>query len=89
MMTQVGIEQLFLDNTKKISKLSLTFRTRIKCLLMGLASNGHVFIRLTDAAAKSNKISYNLIEGDQDSVVRIGERLRLTVTDTTLELRHA
>ncbi|NQZ60789.1 hypothetical protein [Crocosphaera sp.] len=88
-MTLQKINQLFLHNIKEINKLNIAFGSIIKVLLMGLESNGGVYIRLSDAKEGGHKVSYVGIEGDQTMVVTLGRALSLTVTDTTLEIRHA
>lgn len=93
MMTQVQIDQLFINNGNKLNKLNIASGSMIKALLMGLASNGPVYIRLDDADVGGNKVNYTHIEGDKTLVAKIGEGLglKVTVTETenTLEVRHA
>ncbi len=61
----------------------------IKALIQGIAANGNIYIRLSGAIADGHKISYVYIEGDQALIALIGKALGLTVTETTLETRHA
>ena len=89
MLTQEQINQLFIDNTKEINKLNIASGSMIKALIQGIASNGNNFIRLSGGIEGGHKISYIHIEGNQDLIAAIGKALGLTVTDTTLEARHA
>lgn len=82
MMTQVQIHQLFIGNGNKLNKLNIASGSMIKALLMGLASNGPVYIRLDDADVGGNKVNYTHIEG-------LGLKVTVTETENTLEVRHA
>ena len=82
MMTQVQIDQLFINNGNKLNKLNIASGSMIKALLMGLASNGPVYIRLDDADVGGNKVNYTHIEG-------LGLKVTVTETENTLEVRHA
>ncbi len=88
MMTQVQTDQLFMDNINELNKLNIASGSMIKALLMGLASNGRVYIRLTDTAVGGNKVNYTHIEGNKTLVARVGEGLGLIETDTRFEVRN-
>ena len=89
MMTQQQIEQLFKHNTQVLNKLNIASGSMIKALLQGIASNGNVYIRLSNPTEGGHKINYTHIEGDQAVVAIVGRVLGLTVNNTTLETQHA
>ncbi len=89
MMTPAQIEQLFIENTNELNKLNIASGSMIKALIQGIASNGNIYIRLTNATEGGHKVSYTYIEGEQSKIAKVAKALGLIVTNTTLEARHA
>ena len=88
-MTLQDLEELVDNNNREIRKLDKTSGSLIKAWLYGIASIGHIYIRLSDAIEGGNKVSYTHIEGDLEFAINIGRMAGLTVGDTTLEARNA
>jgi hypothetical protein len=88
-MTQEQIVKLFTENSLEINKLNIGTGSMIKAFILGLESNGPVYVRLNHSDHSGHKIGYEHLQGDAQLIDVLGRALGLKVKNNTLEARHA
>ena len=74
------IKKLFEANMVQLNKLNTKAGSVVKAVLMAAETNGPVYVRLLTPDRDS--IEYDIVEGNQEVLQRVGQSLGVTVTAT-------
>ena len=74
------IKKLFEANMVQLNKLHTKAGSAVKAVLMAAETNGPVYVRLLTPDRDS--IEYDIVEGNQEVLQRVGQSLGVTVTET-------
>ncbi|MGD8781885.1 MAG: N-acetylmuramoyl-L-alanine amidase [Ignavibacteria bacterium] len=87
-MTEQQKKELFNNNVAELNKMSVAAGSMIKGLIMELKKPGRdTYIKLSNAVPDGHVISYELVEGEQTWVEKVGMALGLkSVTNNKLEV---
>lgn len=89
-LTTADIDRLFDSNVQQINVMNVAAGSLVKGLIMELERNGrNTYIRLHDATNGGHNVSYDLVQGDVDLVLRLARSLGFEeVTPTSLKVPH-
>lgn len=88
-MRQEEIDKLFNSNMEELNKMNIASGSMVKALLQAIESNGPSYIRLSNAVVQGHRVSYSVVEGSAETVVKVAALLGLLLGDSFIEAYHA